>query len=123
MTLLCLPPCVPEVSRVTLLPSPASALSCRDPAGGAPLSGLRPCLPPPEGTKKASGLKEATASRPQQARLMLPQAGQDPRLHSMFQGRAHQSQSDSEPGSGVCYEKRLQVLPTSMRSTYSFSRH
>ena len=93
MTLLCLPPCVPEASRVTLLPTPASALSYRDPAGGAPLSGLRPCLPPPESTKKAPGLKEATASRPQQARLMLPQAGQDPRLHSMFQGRAHQSQS------------------------------
>ena len=45
MTLLCLPPCVPEASRVTLLPSPASALSYRDPAGGAPLSGLR-ALPP-----------------------------------------------------------------------------
>lgn len=93
MTLLCLPPWVPQVLRVTLLPSPASALSCRDPAEGDPLSGLRPCLPPPESTKKALGLKEATASCPHQAVLMLPQAGQDPRLHRMFQGRAHQSQS------------------------------
>ena len=58
-----------------------------------PPSVLRPCLPPPESTKKALGLKEATASCPHQALVMLPQAGQDPQLHSMFQGRAHQSQS------------------------------
>ena len=81
---LCLSPWVPKVSPVILLPSPASALSCTDPAKGAPLSVLQPCLPPPESTKKALGLKEATASCPHQALVMLPQAGQDPQLHSMF---------------------------------------
>lgn len=64
MPLLCLSPWVPKVSPVTLLPSPASGLSCRDPAKGAPLSVLQPCLPPPKSTNKALGLKEATASCP-----------------------------------------------------------
>ena len=44
MPLLCLSPWVPKVSPVTLLPSPASGLSCRDPAKGAPLSAT--ALPP-----------------------------------------------------------------------------
>lgn len=87
MTLLCLPPGSPKCHSAPLT---STCPFLQRPSRRCPPVWAT-ALPPT--SKKALGLKEATASCPHQALLMLPQAGQDPRLHSMFQGRAHQSQS------------------------------
>lgn len=83
MPLLCLFPTGPQGVTCYSASLPASALSYRAPAKDPPSLCFGLDSHPPESTKRAWGhstvdLKQATASRPHQALVMLPQAGQDP---------------------------------------------
>ena len=83
MPLLCLFPMGPRGVTCHSVSLPASALSYRAPAKDPPSLCFGLGSHPPESTKRAWGhsavdLKQATASCPHQALVILPQSGQDP---------------------------------------------